>query len=278
MTISLSRTRPEMPTAVVIGVGNMGLAIARRLGQNHRLLLADLDAKHLDHVAIALRDEGHSVEVQQCDVGSAASVAELAAWASQQGPMRVLAHVVGLTPSMADWRRIMQVNLVGPTLTSAAFLPLAGDHTAAIYIASLAAHMAPEDERVTRILDNPLQPGFLDCVEEAMGEPPASTMSYMLSKAALVRMCRQQAPAWGQKQARIVSVSPGLIASHQGALEFKNQPKKIELLDRTPLARQGSVLEIADAVAFLGSEQASFITGIDLLVDGGISAALRHPQ
>jgi NAD(P)-dependent dehydrogenase (short-subunit alcohol dehydrogenase family) len=278
MTISLSRTRPDQPTAVVIGVGNMGVAIARRLGQQHRLLLADLDAEHLGQVAIALRDEGHSVEVHQCDVGSAASVADLATWASARGPMRVLAHVVGLTPSMADWRRIMQVNLVGPTLTSSAFLPLAADRTAAIYIASLAAHMAPEDERIMRILDEPLQPGFLDRIEEALGEPPASTTSYMLSKAALVRMCRQQAPAWGKKQARIASVSPGLIASQQGALEFKNQPQKIELLNRTPLARQGSLLEIADAVAFLGSEQASFITGIDLLVDGGISAALRHPQ
>ena len=267
-----------MPTAVVIGAGHMGVATARRLGQRHRLLLADLDAKHLGEVATALRDEGHSVEVRQCDVASEASVDDLAAWVSEQGPMRVLAHVVGLTPSMADWRRIMQVNLVGPALTSKAFLALAGDHTAAIYIASLAAHMAPEDPRVTQILDEPLQPDFLARIEAALGEPPATTTSYMLSKAALVRMCRRQAAAWGRKQARIVSLSPGLIASRQGALEFENQPKKVELLNRTPLARQGSLLEIADAVAFLASDQASFITGTDLLVDGGISAALRHPQ
>lgn len=276
MDTSLTRTRPALPTAVVIGAGNMGLAIARRLGRNHRLLLADIDADHLDRVAIGLRDEGHAVEVERCDVCSASSVADLAAWVSTHGPMRVLAHVVGLTPSMTDWRRIMHVNLIGPALTSAAFLPLASDATAAIYIASLAAHMAPEDERMARILDEPLRPELLDRIEAALGEAPTTNLSYMLSKAALVRMCRRQAPAWGRQQARIVSVSPGLIASTQGALEFAHQPKKLELLKRTPLARQGSVLEIADAVAFLASDEASFITGTDLLVDGGVSAALRH--
>lgn len=278
MSTPLSRTRPELPSAVVIGVGHMGLAIARRLGERHRLLLTDIDAALLDTVATTLRDEGHSVEVHRCDVTSASSVSELAAWASTHGPMHVLAHVVGLTPSMADWRRIMEVNLVGPALTSKAFLPLAGDRTAAVFISSLAAHMAPEDPRATPLLDEPLQPGFLDRLEAALGEAPATTTSYMLSKAALVRMCRRQAAAWGARQARIVSLSPGLIASRQGLLEFKNQPMKVQLLDRTPLGRQGSLLEIADAVAFLVSQQASFITGTDLLVDGGISAALRHPQ
>lgn len=278
MSDALHRTRPDLPIAVVVGAGNMGLAIARRLGQQHRLLLADLNAAHLDTVATTLRDEGHVVEVQPCDVTEAASVATLASRAAALGRLGVLAHVVGLTPSMADWRRIMTVNLVGPALTAAAFLPLAGDGTAAIYIASLAAHMGPVDERAMLVLDNPLAPDLLTQIEAALGGPPATTTSYMLSKSALVRMCQRQAAAWGHQQARIVSLSPGLIASQQGALEFKNQPLKVQLLERTPLARQGSLLEIADAVAFLASNQASFITGTDLLVDGGISAALRHPH
>ncbi|WP_175908111.1 MULTISPECIES: SDR family oxidoreductase [Burkholderia] len=278
MPEALSRTRPDLPIAVVVGAGNMGMAIARRLGQQHRLLLADLNPTHLDTVATTLRDEGHVVEVQRCDVSDEASVAALASRTAALGRLGVLAHVVGLTPSMADWRSIMTVNLVGPALTSAAFLPLACERTAAIYIASLAAHMGGADERAMPLLDDPLAPDLLARVEAVLGGPPATTMSYMLSKTALVRMCQRQAAAWGRRQARIVSLSPGLIASHQGAMEFKNQPLKVQLLDRTPLARQGSLLEIADVVAFLASEQASFITGTDLLVDGGVSAALRHPQ
>jgi NAD(P)-dependent dehydrogenase (short-subunit alcohol dehydrogenase family) len=278
MPEALSRTRPDLPIAVVVGAGNMGMAIARRLGQQHRLLLADLNAAHLDTVAAMLRDEGHVVEVQRCDVSDKASVEALAARTAELGRLGVLAHVVGLTPSMADWRSIMSVNLVGAALTAQAFLPLAGDRTTAIYIASLAAHMGAADPRAASLLDDPLAPDLLTRLEAVLEGPPETTMSYLLSKTALVRMCQRQAAAWGRQQARIVSLSPGLIASHQGAMEFKNQPLKMQLLDRTPLARQGSLLEIADAVAFLASEQASFITGTDLLVDGGISAALRHPQ
>ena len=89
-------------------------------------------------------------------------------------------------------------------------------------------------------------------------------------------MCRRRAAAWGARGARIVSLSPGLIATPMGALEFAAQPAKRALLPLTPLQREGTMVEIADAVDFLVSDRASFITGTDLLVDGGIHAALRE--
>jgi len=109
-----------------------------------------------------------------------------------------------------------------------------------------------------------------------MNEQLTPQLSYGLSKFALIRMCERQASAWGKIGARILSVSPGLIATPMGALEFKGSPQKYDLLAKTPLARQGSMIEIADAVEFLSSDKASFITGTDVLVDGGIKAALKH--
>ena len=76
--------------------------------------------------------------------------------------------------------------------------------------------------------------------------------------------------------ARIVSLSPGLIATPQGAREFEQRPDKHVLFAKTPLQREGTMVEIADAVEFLLSDRASFITGIDLLVDGGIAAAVQN--
>ncbi len=72
------------------------------------------------------------------------------------------------------------------------------------------------------------------------------------------------------------SLSPGLIATPMGALEFERQPMKYDLLAATPITREGTMVEIADGVEFLTSSRASFITGIDLLIDGGVTAALRH--
>ena len=72
-----------------------------------------------------------------------------------------------------------------------------------------------------------------------------------------------------------MSMSRGMIATPMGTLEYKHQPMKYEYLRRTPLGREGTMLEMADVVEFLASDRASFITGIDLLVDGGLTAALR---
>lgn len=267
---------PAQPLAVVVGAGGMGTAIARRLGQHYRLLLTDVNGERLETAAAMLRDEGSHVATAVCDITSAASVQQLAQIISQQGPLRVLAHVAGLSPSMADWRTIMKVNLLGPRLIADALLPLAQAGTAAIFIASLAAHVMTPSEKVQSVLADPLAADFLDCLVDAHGEELTPTLSYVFSKNELVRLCQREAWAWGQRRARIVSLSPGLIATPMGALEFKNQPAKFDMLANTPLARQGGMLEIADAVEFLASERASFISGIDLLVDGGLHAASRH--
>src|SRR5690606_18510621 len=260
------------PLAVVVGAGGMGTAIARRLGQHYRVLLTDLNAERLEAVATTLRDEGSQISTVVCDVTDPQSVAGLAAAVAEQGPLRVLAHVAGLSPSMADWRTILKVNLVGPRLVLDALLPHAQPGAAAILIASLAAHVMAPSEAVLQVLADPLAPDLLDKVERAHSGDMSPTMAYVYSKNELVRIAQRETWAWGQRGARIVSLSPGLIATPMGALEFKNQPAKYEMLANTPLARQGGMLEIADAVEFLASDRASFISGIDLLVDGGLNA------
>lgn len=268
--------RPDLPLAVIVGAGGMGMAIARRLGQRYRLLLADRNAGHLERSVVALRQEGHDAVGSLCDVTDPDAVGALAQRTGELGPMRVLAHVVGLSPSMGDWRALMAVNLVGAARVADAMLPLASSSTAAIFIASLAGHRAPPEGRIVALLDRPLEPDFLDALQAALTEPATAGLAYQHSKWALIRMCRQRAPAWGARRARIVSLSPGLIATPMGALEFERQPMKYDLLAKTPLEREGTMLEVADAVEFLASDRASFISGTDLLVDGGIAAALRH--
>jgi NAD(P)-dependent dehydrogenase (short-subunit alcohol dehydrogenase family) len=266
---------PAMPLAVVVGAGGMGAAVARRLAGQHRLLLADLNSERLRAVVSSLKDEGAWVESVVCDVTRSDSVQGVADRAAQLGPLRALVQVAGLSPSMADWETILKVNLVGPTLMTNALLPLAAAGSCAILIASLAAHLAGKPSReVLRVLDEPLRPDFPAALTEALGRQPSSIDSYQLSKLALIRLCRRRAGAWGARRARIVSLSPGLIATPMGALEYRN-PAKYELLTRTPLQRQGGLSEIADAVEFLASDRASFISGVDLLVDGGVSAAIE---
>ena len=272
-----TNARPDLPLAVVVGAGGMGMAVARRLGRSHRLLIADRDEAHLARVAEALRIEGHDARVCTCDVTDPDAVDQLARTAEGEGGLRALAHVVGLSPSMGDWRAIMEVNLIGATLVADAFLPLAGQGTAALFVSSLAAHLPWPDEERLALFDDPLEPGFLDRLAASLGEEATPVTAYSDSKAALIRLCQRRAAVWGQRGARILSLSPGLIATPMGALEFRNRPQKYTLLATTPIGREGTMLEIADAVEFLLSDRASFISGIDLLVDGGLSAAIRYP-
>jgi NAD(P)-dependent dehydrogenase (short-subunit alcohol dehydrogenase family) len=301
-----SNARPDRSLAVVVGAGGMGIAIARRLGQSHRLLLVSRSQATLDKQAAALHTEGHDVITCACDVTDAQDIARVAEVVANQGPMRTLAHVVGISPSMGDFRTIMAVDLRGPAMMAEALLPFARTGSAAIFVSSLAAYMQ-QDGRDSQILDHtfypamriaetypyavprgvtdgtlwplldaPLADGFLDSLEATLGGELTSHLAYRLSKAGLNRMCVRLAPIWGRQGARIMSMSPGMIATPMGALEYKHQPMKYEYLRRTPLSREGTMLEMADVVEFLASDRASFITGIDLLVDGGLTAALRR--
>ena len=268
-----SSARPDLPLAVVVGAGGLGMAVARRLGQDYRLLIADRDEPHLTRQLLALRAAGYDATGQGCDVTKPEDIARLAAVA---GKPRALANVVGLSPAMADFHTIMAVNLIGAAMVARAFLPVMEPGGAALFISSSAAHMSPVAETLWPLLQAPLEGGFLPRLRELLGEGATSATAYALSKAALNRMCQHQAAAWGERGLRIVSLSPGLIATPQGALEFKNSPSKHKLLAATPLKRECTMLEIANIAAFLLSDHASFISGTDILADGGMVATLRR--
>jgi NAD(P)-dependent dehydrogenase (short-subunit alcohol dehydrogenase family) len=266
--------RPDWSLAVVVGAGGMGMAAARRLSQRHRVLIADIDPGKAAEAAMTLRNEGGDATGIACDVTDPAAIEAMCEAVDGLGGFRVLAHVVGLSPSMGDFRTIMAVNLKGAVAVGEGLLTRAGPGVAAIFISSLAGHNFRPAEGVETLLRAPATTDLVDRLAAELGEAQASPqLAYVLSKYALMGYCRRQAAAWGERGARIVSLSPGMIATPQGAREFANSPTKIKLYERTPLRREGTMLEIADAIEFLASDRASFISGTDLLVDGGLAAA-----
>lgn len=260
---------------VIGGCGGIGSACARRLAQRHRLILADADGAGAEIAAGRLRQEGFEAIGFCCDVTSPAMVNELAAMIAGHGGLRALAHVAGLSPSMADWRRIMLVNLVGAAMVERALQPQMLPGGAAVFIASLGGHIVPADPALLPVLEAPLDDMFLEKLEAAGGQALNSSTAYAWSKLGLMRMCQRRARQWGQAGARINSLSPGLIASPMGEREFAADPRKAQLLAEIPLGRQGNMNEVADAVEFLCSGRAAYINGTDLLLDGGVAAALR---
>lgn len=272
-----------MGVLVVVGSGGIGLAIARRMGSGHHIVLADFSEKQLEKSAQALREEGQIVDTVQTDVSSMESIQNLVQHAAELGSIRAIAHTAGLSPVQASADQIYQVDLLGAAQVIEGFYPHATDGTAMVVIASIAGHgkhseISPELEKHLAIAPSNellLRPEFDTSThnsDEASKEYLNRMVAYSISKRANIVRVQAAASAWGSKGARINSVSPGVIATAIGQQEIEGpiggQAIK-EGIARTPAKRIGSPIEIANVVAFLSSPEASFITGNDIIVDGG---------
>jgi NAD(P)-dependent dehydrogenase (short-subunit alcohol dehydrogenase family) len=268
--------RPDLPLAVVVGAGALGMAVARRLALGHRILLADIDGVAAEDRAGTMRVEGCDAAAMACDVTSPDSVAGLARTVAERGGLGALVYVAGLSPSAAGFHAIIRVNLTGAARICEALLPLAGGGSAAVLISSLAAHSYQPAPEVAALLRDASAEDLADRLATAMGEQAVPQLAYPVSKWGMNLYARRQAPAWGSRGARIVSLSPGMIATPMGALEFEKSPGKRAMYEKSPIKRECTMLEIADVAEFLVSPRASFINGTDILVDGGLGAALTE--
>ncbi|NUU21566.1 MAG: SDR family oxidoreductase [Streptomycetaceae bacterium] len=268
---------------IATGAGRgMGLACARRLtGMVDRLLLVDRDAATVAAAADELKGAGADVEPFVLDVTDRDGLARLAARVAETGTLRAVAHAAGISPTMADWRRILTVDLVGTALLSEVLRPLSGDGTATVHFASMSARFLGPDPNpaADAVLDEPLAADFLDRLRDAVGpalEDPGTAYSW--AKRGVVRFVRHEAVRVGPLGARVCAVSPGVIDTPQGRQEAAQHASMQAMVARTPLGREGRPGELAAAVAFMLSDDASFLTGVDLLVDGGVCAALDRPS
>ena len=263
---------------VVTGAGRgMGRACARRIVDTvDTLLLVDRDLAGLDDVAGELGARAEVVPLA-IDVGDRASVAQLGA-VGEHGDLRAIVHAAGVSPTMADWRTIVQVDLVGTALVVETLTPFVTTGTAAVCFASMAPHLMIDDGGAfaDAALDDPLDPSMPDRLKDAVGESIADPgVAYAWAKRGVQRLARRVAVTWGPLGGRICSISPGMIDTPQGRQEADAQPAMAVLLEHTPLGREGTADELAAVVAFLVSDAASFLTGADVLVDGGVCAAIE---
>jgi len=257
--------------AVITGAaGAMGEAVASQLAAaGWSLLLCDLNAERLETVAGKLRVDSPSVEILAGDIGDPDCALRLETALATRG-IGAFVHTAGLSPTMADAGRILEVNFdaTARLVEVARSRMTAGG--CAVLIASSAGHMVKSEG-----LDQALAAAVMARSSEGLLRfAPNSQMAYTTSKRAVIRLVAQEAAAFGQRGARIVSISPGLIDTAMARSEQAASNQMDALLARTPLARLGTADEIASVAVFLCSKGASYVTGCDIRVDGGTLAAL----
>lgn len=263
---------------VIIGVGGIGMAIARREGAGKVVLLADINEKILNEAAQSLEDIGYVVRTQIVDVSSEASVQQLAVTASGLGDVLQLVNTAGLSPNMAATKKILEVDLLGTVYVLEEFGKVIAKGGSAIHISSMAGYMIPAlgAETDTALSTTPANE-LLKLLVLQPANIPTTTYAYCISKRANQLRVQAESIKWGERGARVNSISPGIIltalAKHE--LDSAIGDGYRAMINASAAKRVGTVDEVASLAHYLLSPDAAFVTGSDFLMDGGVIAAMK---
>ncbi len=261
------------PVALIIGCGDMGMGTARLIGMQHPLFLINTRQDRLDIAIAALRSEGYVVSGQTCDITDPAQTTALGQVLANGPGVRTIAHVAAIGGAQGDWRKILSINLMGAHNVVNAVRPHMVRGSVAVFVSSSGAYIAEPDSTRDALLESPLAPDFFAALIKLIGREPTAFEAYCYSKRALNSYARRLAVAWGPDEIRSVSVSPGSIYTSMSRLNRPSPEARKEIINRVPLGREGTTHETCAVIAFLASDAASYVTGVDLLIDGGASAA-----
>jgi NAD(P)-dependent dehydrogenase (short-subunit alcohol dehydrogenase family) len=253
----------------------MGEAVVRRLGSGRAVVLADFNEVQLQRVAAELEADGYDVHAVRVDVSSADDVAMLAATAAELGAIRCVIHTAGVSPVQATSQQIVDIDVLGTARILDAFEPHVGPGTVAVCIASMAGTMTTLAPEVLRLLAvTPTDE--LAALPVLDPESMVPGIAYGVAKRANHMRVQAASIPWGRRGGRVVSISPGVISTPMGQAELDGPfgSTMRDMIKMSGTGRVGTPDDIAAAVEFLVSSAASFINGTDLLVDGGVIAAL----
>ncbi len=261
---------------VILGTGGMGVACAHRLGTGRTVVLADYAPDRVASLEATLHEAGQVVHGFHVDVADVESVRTLAQAAAGLGPLRAVVHTAGLSPTMATASRILEVDLLGTANVIEQFGLCVAAGSVGVFVASMAGSLVTLDaERERMLATAPTEELLAAC---ALPESANPGEAYGVAKRGNQLRVQGAARAWGARGARIVSVSPGIIATPMGRQELESTESGDAMrymLTTSPVPRIGTPGDIGGLVEWLVSPSSSFITGTDILIDGGMTAALR---
>ncbi len=258
------------------GAGQIGLAIARRIGTGKTIVVGDKSISHAQTAAEILRKAGFEVYATETDLASKESILSLIAEAQKYGEIKHMINSAGVSPSQASIETILKVDLYGTAVLLEEVGKVITEGGTGVTISSQSGHRMPalSPEIDEQLATTPVEQ-LLD-LEVLQERNIRDTLhAYQLAKRCNVKRVMAEAVKWGRRGARVNSISPGIIVTPLAIDEF-NGPRGDfykNMFAKCPAGRPGTADEIADVAELLLNERGAFISGSDFLVDGGATAA-----
>ena len=266
---------------VVVGAGSIGVAIARRVSAGKQVLLADLRLETADAAAKVLADAGFAVSTTSVDISKRASIEALAATATGLGDIVGVIHAAGVSPSQAPPATILHVDLYGTAVILEIFGDVIAKGGSAVVIASQSGHRLPAltAEQDALLATTPAdQLLALPMLQPDQVKDPLH--AYQLSKRGNALRVRAEAVRWGRRGARVNTISPGIIMTPLANDELSGPRGEgyRRMIELSPAGRAGTPDEVATVGALLMGPDGAFITGSDVLMDGGVTASFFYGE
>ena len=261
---------------IVTGAGQIGMAIARRVGYGKKIILGDKKLENAKAIARIMNEAGYDVLPMEMELSSRESIQTLIAEAKEAGEITMLVNAAGVSPSQAPIEAILKVDLYGTAVLLEEVGKVIGFGGVGVTISSQSGHRMEqlsleEDEQLAC---TPTEELF--SLELLQPEHIRSTLhAYQLAKRCNEKRVMAESIKWGEKGARLNSISPGIIVTPLAIDEF-NGPRGDfykNMFTKCPAGRPGTADEVANVAELLMSDKGAFITGADFLIDGGATAS-----
>ena len=266
---------------LLIGAGQIGMAIARRMGYGKNIVVGDRTQKNAESVSRILNEAGFDTSPVEMDLSSRESILNMIAEAQKFGEISMLVNAAGVSPSQAPIETILRVDLYGTALLLEEVGKVIGCGGVGVTISSQSGHRMPaltpeEDELLATTPTDALL--ALDMLQP---DRIRDTLhAYQMAKRCNVKRVMAEAVKWGERGARVNSISPGIIVTPLAIDEFNGPRGEFykNMFAKCPAGRPGTADEVANVAELLMSGRGAFITGSDFLIDGGATAAYFYGE
>lgn len=263
-------------SVIWMGAGQIGLAIVRRIASGRKIVIGDKHLSKAQAAADLLHHAGFDAVAQEADLSSRESILSVISEARRYGDIRYLVNAAGVSPSQASVETILKVDLYGTAVLLEEVGKVIAEGGSGVTISSQSGHrmpaLTPQEDKL--LATTPTEE--LLSLEMLQPEHIRDTLhAYQLAKRCNVKRVMAEAVKWGEREARINSISPGIIVTPLALDEF-NGPRGgfyQKMFARSPAGRPGTADEVAHVAELLLDERGAFITGSDFLVDGGATAS-----